>query len=90
MKMLTRLYVKSSIQIERFADKLAKRLKDERGALSLEWIGIGILAMAIIGITVNWLTKQGEGDETIGKAIIKKLADIIGGIGNDGSPDSGG
>jgi hypothetical protein len=46
--------------------------------------------MAIIGITVNWLTKQGEGDETIGKAIIKKLADIIGGIGNEGSPDSGG
>jgi hypothetical protein len=87
--MLTRWYVSASFAARRMAEGIVRSAKEERGALSLEWIGIGILAMAVIGVTVSWLGSKGQsGDSTVGQALLEKLRDIIAAIGKGGKPDS--
>ncbi|SDH74830.1 hypothetical protein SAMN05192534_110118 [Alteribacillus persepolensis] len=59
-----------------------KYLDNEKGSVSMEWIMLGLLGVALVGIVV---TALGESDgSTIASAITEKIAEFINGIGSEG------
>ncbi|SFE74256.1 hypothetical protein [Alteribacillus iranensis] len=60
-----------------------KYLDNEKGSVSMEWIMLGLLGVALVGIVV---TALGESDgSTIASAITSKIAEFINGIGSGGN-----
>jgi len=51
-------------------------VKNERGAQALEWVALGLVVLAIMGVIAAGI----EGDTSIGKAIVTKLKGLIEGI----------
>lgn len=67
MKKLTEFYVKATGQ-----------LNNERGAQSLEWLGIAALLILVLGIVSSAISDQEGGITTIISDIIGKIQDMVG------------
>jgi cytochrome b len=70
MKKLNKVYVKSSI-------KLQGMIKNERGSQTLEWIGIAAVVVIVVGL----ISTAFANDDTLGKAVLKKIKGMINQIG---------
>ncbi|MDQ0157128.1 hypothetical protein [Robertmurraya andreesenii] len=51
-------------------------VNNEKGAQALEWVALGLVVLAIMGVIAAGL----QGDTSLGKSIIKKLKDMIEGL----------
>lgn len=58
----------------------SRYVKNERGAQALEWVALGLVVLAIMGVIAAGI----EGDTSIGKAIVDQLKNLIEGIGSGG------
>lgn len=67
MEKLTELYVKAT-----------QRLNNEKGAQSLEWLGIAALLIMILGIVSTAVSDQSGGISGIISDIITKISDMVG------------
>ncbi|GAA0376137.1 hypothetical protein [Bacillus horti] len=74
------IYVKAKAMASNLNQRVESLVKNEKGSISLEWIMIGLLGVAIIGVVATWLSESGSGG-TLGNAILSKLADLVGNIG---------
>lgn len=54
----------------------SRYVNNERGAQALEWVALGLVVLAIMGVIAAGL----KGDTSLGQAIIKKLKDMIEGL----------
>lgn len=75
------LYIKMREVMQRGLERGRQALANERGSISLEWIMIGLLGVAIIGVVATWLSNSGNGGQ-LGRAILNKLAEMVGNIGS--------
>lgn len=71
--MFLSLYVK-------VAEKVKGTVSNERGAVSMEWIMMGLLAVAVIGVVITTLSGSND-DGGIGEAIMGKISEFISQIG---------
>ncbi|MDQ0337875.1 Flp pilus assembly pilin Flp [Caldalkalibacillus uzonensis] len=62
-----------------FTEKVRTAVDNEKGAVSMEWIMIGLLAVAVVAAIITAL--EGRSADGIATAIINKLADFINKIG---------
>lgn len=53
-------------------------LKNEKGAQSLEWLGLAALLILVLGIVSTALSGQGESIGTLIENIIKKISEMVG------------
>ena len=53
-------------------------LKNEKGAQSLEWLGLAALLILVLGIVSTALSSQGESIGTLIGNIIQKISDMVG------------
>ncbi|UOQ49727.1 hypothetical protein MUN88_06515 [Gracilibacillus caseinilyticus] len=67
MKKLTEFYVKATQQ-----------LNNERGAQSLEWLGIAALLILVLGIVSSAISDQSDGIGKIISDIITKISNMVG------------
>lgn len=67
MKKLTEFYVKAT-----------GKLNNEKGAQSLEWLGIAALLILVLGIVSTAISDQEEGITTIISDVIGKISDMVG------------
>ncbi|MGM0831155.1 MAG: hypothetical protein ACQEWF_24385 [Bacillota bacterium] len=67
MNKLTTLYV-----------KLTNPLKNERGAQSLEWLGLAALLILVLGIVSTAVSDSSDSVTTIITNIFKKISDMVG------------
>ncbi|MFB4169309.1 hypothetical protein [Virgibacillus sp. JSM 102003] len=67
MEKLTELYVNAT-----------QRLNNEKGAQSLEWLGIAALLIMILGIVSTAVSGQSGGISEIIKGIIEKIKTMVG------------
>ncbi|MFD2705546.1 hypothetical protein [Salibacterium lacus] len=56
-------------------------MDNEKGSVSLEWIMLGLLGVALVGMVVTSLNDM-EGNNTIASAIIDKIAEFVESIGS--------
>ncbi|MBM7095048.1 hypothetical protein JSY36_04685 [Bacillus sp. H-16] len=71
--MLTKLYVKADTKL----NEVKNTLEEERGALSLEWVALGLLVIVVIsGVMMAF-----SDDQTFGNAIRARLTEFINQIG---------
>lgn len=54
----------------------SRYVKNETGAQALEWVALGLVVLAIMGVIAAGI----EGDTSIGKAITTKLSQLIQGL----------
>lgn len=54
----------------------ARYVNNERGAQALEWVALGLVVLAIMGVIAAGI----NGDTSLGKAIIDKLKGMIEGL----------
>ncbi|MGY4689007.1 hypothetical protein [Salibacterium sp. K-3] len=57
-------------------------MDNEKGSVSLEWIMLGLLGVALVGMVVTSLGNM-EGNNTIAEAIVDKIAEFVEGIGSE-------
>jgi len=53
-------------------------LKNEKGAQSLEWLGLAALLILVLGIVSTALSDQGKSIGTLIENIIKKISEMVG------------
>jgi hypothetical protein len=58
--------------------KVMYPVKNEKGAQSLEWLGIAALLILVLGIVSTAVSKQGDGIGAVIENIIKKITDMVG------------
>lgn len=58
--------------------KLMNPVKNERGAQSLEWLGLAALLILVLGIISSAVESQGDGIEGIITNIITKITTMVG------------
>lgn len=58
----------------------ARYVNNERGAQALEWVALGLVVLAIMGVIAAGI----EGDKSLGQAIITRLKEMIEGLGGSG------
>ncbi len=58
--------------------KVTSPLKNEKGAQSLEWLGIAALLILVLGIISTAVSNQQGGIEGIISGIIDKITDMVG------------
>lgn len=51
-------------------------VNNERGAQALEWVALGLVVLAIMGVIAAGIS----GDTSLGKAIISKLSEMVSGL----------
>ncbi|MEC2057632.1 hypothetical protein I6J18_12495 [Peribacillus psychrosaccharolyticus] len=56
--------------------KVGYYVQNERGAQALEWVALGLVVLAIMGVIATGI----QGDASLGKAIIGKLSEMISGL----------
>ncbi|WP_156906619.1 hypothetical protein [Alteribacter aurantiacus] len=71
--MLNKWYVMLDAKL----NQAKETVKEERGALSLEWVALGLLVIVFISGIIAFL----DGDDTMGSAIVERLADFINQLG---------
>lgn len=54
----------------------ARYVNNERGAQALEWVALGLVVLAIMGVIAAGI----NGDTSLGKSIINKLKEMIQGL----------
>lgn len=54
----------------------SRYVNNERGAQALEWVALGLVVLAIMGVIAAGL----EGDTSLGRTIITKLKEMIEGL----------
>lgn len=69
---MTKLWVKATGTYHRWTGYV----KNERGAQALEWVALGLVVLAIMGVIAQGL----KGDTSLGKAILDKLKEMISGL----------
>lgn len=57
-------------------NKIGYYVQNERGAQALEWVALGLVVLAIMGVIATGI----QGDTSLGKAIIGKLSEMISGL----------
>ncbi|GAA0497229.1 hypothetical protein GCM10008986_25250 [Salinibacillus aidingensis] len=67
MGKLTKLYV-----------KWTQPVRNERGAQSLEWLGVAALLILVLGIISSALNDNSDGITDIIKNIINKISNMVG------------
>ncbi|GAK13685.1 hypothetical protein [Geomicrobium sp. JCM 19039] len=72
---MKKLYVKAMHQVE----NVKATLKEEKGALSLEWVALGLLAIVFISVIIGYLADNSDG---VGSAIVGKLEEFVEQIGS--------
>ncbi|RCW65842.1 hypothetical protein [Saliterribacillus persicus] len=58
--------------------KVTTPLKNEKGAQSLEWLGIAALLILVLGIISTAVSNQSGGIEQIISKIITKIGNMVG------------
>jgi hypothetical protein len=58
--------------------KMMEPVKNERGAQSLEWLGLAALLILVLGIISTAVEGQGDGIEQIITKIIDKITTMVG------------
>ncbi len=70
------MMLKQYVQLKTMVEKM---VNNEKGSVSMEWIMLGLLGVALVGIVV---TALGESDgSNIANAITDKIAEFIESIG---------
>ncbi|WP_163102957.1 hypothetical protein [Peribacillus alkalitolerans] len=58
--------------------KMMYPVKNERGAQSLEWLGLAALLILVLGIVSQAVSKQEAGIGEVITKIIKKITEMVG------------
>lgn len=58
--------------------KMMNPVKNERGAQSLEWLGLAALLILVLGIISTAVDSQSEGIGKVIENIIKKITEMVG------------
>lgn len=58
--------------------KVVMPVKNERGAQSLEWLGLAALLILVLGLVSQAVDGQKDGIKTIIEKIFKKITDMVG------------
>ncbi|KAB2330082.1 hypothetical protein [Bacillus mesophilum] len=58
--------------------KVMNPVKNEKGAQSLEWLGIAALLILVLGIVSTAVSNQEGGISSIIENIIQKITDMVG------------
>ncbi|MBM4763246.1 hypothetical protein [Bacillus sp. B15-48] len=62
----------------KFAKRMLEPVKNERGAQSLEWLGLAALLILVLGIISTAVSGQSEGIGNIITNIISKISGMVG------------
>lgn len=65
--MLTRLYVKGSFFVRKY-------FKNEKGAISLEWLALMMVVLAIMFAIYNAVNAEGK---NLGTAVVEKIKEFL-------------
>lgn len=62
----------------RFYVKMTQPVRNERGAQSLEWLGVAALLILVLGIISSAVSDNSDGIKGIIESIISKISNMVG------------
>jgi len=68
-----------TVRLQDAGAALARRLRDDRGQGTVEYVALLLLVAGVLAAVVAWA--KTNGDTSIGKSIVTKLKDSIDGVG---------